>query len=185
MDTRKSSAAHAHAQRLRTDKASRQGSATAAALEKALNDHVDLLQGDQLSDADRRLAELGYVQVCRSQAGRLWSPAYSTGNFRSINASSPGYPASLLLSRYRGCSLRSRRPTSIHSRLAACQVRFGAGSYPAAFACALPCLYQNLCLPTPLLEVSISLANTLRLTIGWLRSVGFVAGSISLGRPPA
>lgn len=59
MDERKHSAADAYAERFQH----RKSSAGVVALEKALNDKVDLVDAGDLSDADRKLAELGYVQV--------------------------------------------------------------------------------------------------------------------------
>ena len=41
---------------------------TYRALEKAMEDPVTVVEGAGLSDADRRLAELGYIQVCAGQA---------------------------------------------------------------------------------------------------------------------
>jgi len=38
-----------------------------SAVEKTTDDPVAVLQVDELSEADRRLAEMGYVQVCRAR----------------------------------------------------------------------------------------------------------------------
>ena len=38
--------------------------ATVRAMEKALDDPVTVVQVTELSEADRRLAEMGYAQVC-------------------------------------------------------------------------------------------------------------------------
>lgn len=46
----------------------RKSSVTYRALEKAMGDPVTVVEGADLSDADRRLAEMGYIQVCAGQA---------------------------------------------------------------------------------------------------------------------
>lgn len=61
---RTASVSQDYEQRLDAAKNHRHSSVRAEAIENAMNDGVDVLDADQLSDADRKLAELGYVQVC-------------------------------------------------------------------------------------------------------------------------
>ena len=62
MDGKRTSASEAYAARLEAVKGRRHPS-TLGALEKATEDRLDVIQLHDLSDEDKRLAELGYVQV--------------------------------------------------------------------------------------------------------------------------
>ena len=66
VEQRRSSANAEYARRASQDR--RKSSVTYRALEKAMEDPVTIVEGADLSDADRRLAEMGYIQVCAGQA---------------------------------------------------------------------------------------------------------------------
>ena len=60
---RKSSIGEPNVQRLQAMKDRRKSSVNQAALDRALAAKVAVVEGAELSDADRKLAELGYEQV--------------------------------------------------------------------------------------------------------------------------
>lgn len=60
---RKSSVGEDYAKRLQSMKNRRKSSANQVALERALEAKVAMVEGKELSEADRKLAEMGYQQV--------------------------------------------------------------------------------------------------------------------------
>ena len=106
----------------------RKFSATVAALERQQHDRVDFVDAAEILDeADRRLAEMGYVAVRLDFANANSHPANVRFQHRSTSASSHGCHAFPSLSRYRVSLPASPPPTSIHSLLVAPLVPFGAG----------------------------------------------------------
>ena len=62
MDAKRASVSEAYASRLEAAK-ERRHSSTVGALQKAMDDKVNVVQVEELSDEDKKLAEMGYVQV--------------------------------------------------------------------------------------------------------------------------
>lgn len=60
---RKSAGGEAYAKRLQSMKDRRKSSVNQAALDRALAARVAMVQGMELSEEDRKLAEMGYQQV--------------------------------------------------------------------------------------------------------------------------
>jgi hypothetical protein len=60
---RKSSVGEPYAKRLQSMKDRRKSSVNQAALDRALEAKVAMVEGRELSEADRKLAEMGYQQV--------------------------------------------------------------------------------------------------------------------------
>jgi hypothetical protein len=63
MEGRRMSSIAAEASRLQSMKNRRKSSVNQAALERALEAKVAMVEGHELSDEDRKLAEMGYEQV--------------------------------------------------------------------------------------------------------------------------
>ena len=65
--TRRSSVGEPDAERLQSMKNRRKSSVNQAALARAMEVKVAILEGRELNDADRKLAEMGYAQVYHVQ----------------------------------------------------------------------------------------------------------------------
>lgn len=63
MDVEKASVPEVYAARIEAAK-DRGHSSTIHALQRAMEDKVNVVQAKELSEADKKLAEMGYVQVC-------------------------------------------------------------------------------------------------------------------------
>jgi hypothetical protein len=63
---RRSSVGESQAQRLEIMRERRKSSANQAALDRAMKAKIALVEGKELSKADRKLAEMGYQQVMRT-----------------------------------------------------------------------------------------------------------------------
>ena len=62
MEAKRASVSEAYASRLEAAKDRRHSSA-AGALQRAMNDKVEVVQAHELNESDKKLAEMGYVQV--------------------------------------------------------------------------------------------------------------------------
>jgi hypothetical protein len=68
MEGRRISSAVAEASRLRSMKYKRKSSVNQAVLERALEAKIALVEGHNLSEEDRKLAEMGYEQVRKTSS---------------------------------------------------------------------------------------------------------------------
>ncbi|KAI9726161.1 MAG: hypothetical protein M1828_001834 [Chrysothrix sp. TS-e1954] len=87
MDHRKSSLKDIYAERLGSRVGGRKSSVAEQALEKAMQDNVNYVQSEDLNDADRRLAEMGYVQVYKREFSWLSCISFAfsiSGLFASV-----------------------------------------------------------------------------------------------------
>jgi hypothetical protein len=76
---RRSSVAEPEAERLQTMKNRRKSSVNQAALDRALAVKVAMVEGKELNEADRKLAEMGYQQVGQPVSARGVSADLDTG----------------------------------------------------------------------------------------------------------
>lgn len=166
----------------------RKGSAVAAGGRKASavagngEEAVAIVEGAQLSEEDRRLAEMGYVQV-NSDFPDCYESRIPTPNtltlpfeFRCTSESSRGSRASPSPFPSLVFSPVSPLLSPTLSTQEALPPPCGAGSSRARGVCVLPCPSPNSSPPTPRLVDYTSRANTSRRRNGFLRSAGSADG---------
>ena len=123
MDEKRGSVSHAYNRRLAAAKENRHAS-TVSALQRAMDEGVNVLQAEELSEEDKRLAEMGYVQVSvftNVSSHRL------TPHTRCTSASSLGYHVSRSPSPSPDYSPVLQPLSSTHSKQAVPLQQSGAG----------------------------------------------------------
>ena len=130
------------AQRLGGVQSHRKSSAGVMAVEKAMKDRVDIVQSTEVNEADRKLAELGYVQVGASRDTRSELSSHMFRD-RLISASSVGCRAFRSLSLCPDCLQALRRLLCTHLKPEALHPQYGAGSSLGPFACVLHCQWRS------------------------------------------
>lgn len=100
--------------------------------------NAQMLDHAELSAADRRLAEMGYVQVSSHRtASQNVPPVDCATSLRYTNENSHGCPASPSLWPFQVCTPAFPPPSYTHWRLEARLLRYGAGLSQALAATAL------------------------------------------------